>query len=312
MPTPTISILLPNYRHAAYLPQRLESIFQQTFQDFEVILLDDHSPDNSVHILQQYAERYADKVTHLLVNDQNTGNPFVQWKKGIDLARGEFIWIAESDDFCENTMLEKLHQALSRKPQAAVAAANLIQVDTNGAYLKNRTHYQNAEFSSEKVLTQHFTSGTYLWNASAVLFRKSATENVDWHWVTRFKYCGDWLFWTQLLQTGGLVTLREYLSYFRVHEKSVSSQEASRYRTFTEGLEIVQWILKKYPLTFQQQIAAYYAWWKQLKKSRLDRNSENIFLLQIRTLFKVPAPAVLEQGFKILQLRRKTSANFLP
>jgi len=94
MKTPLLSIIVPNYNHAVFLPQRLDSIFNQTFQDFEVILLDDQSPDNSVEILQQYAQKYRDKVAHFITNDQNTGNPFVQWKKGIELARGEFIWIA--------------------------------------------------------------------------------------------------------------------------------------------------------------------------------------------------------------------------
>lgn len=302
---PLVSVIVPNYNHAPYLLQRLDSIFNQTFPDFEVILLDDASPDDSVKILQHYAEKYKNKVSHLIVNEHNSGTTFLQWKKGIELATGELIWIAESDDFCENTMLEKLYQALSRKPQAAVAAANLIQVDANGKHLQNRTRYKNITFSSKKALTQHFTSGTYLWNASAVLFRKSAVQNVDWQWITRLKYCGDWLFWTQLLQNGGLVTLPEYLSYFRVHSKSVSSQEASRYRTFTEGLEIAQWILSKYSLSFSQRVATYYAWWKKLKISRLDANSEKIFLIQIRTLFSIPVPNLFEKSFKIVQLRRR-------
>ncbi|MFN7014544.1 MAG: glycosyltransferase family 2 protein, partial [Bacteroidia bacterium] len=130
-PSP-VSVIVPNYNHAAYLRQRLDSIFQQTFQDFEVILLDDRSADHSVEILQAYAQQYAHKVTHLVVNEENTGNPFVQWKKGIELAQGEFIWIAESDDFCEPTLLETLYRALQDKPSVPVAAANLIQVDAQG------------------------------------------------------------------------------------------------------------------------------------------------------------------------------------
>lgn len=302
---PFVSIIVPNYRHAAFLPQRLDSIFNQTFQDFEVILLDDQSPDNSVEILQYYARKYPDKVTQLIVNEQNSGNTFIQWKKGIELAQGAFIWIAESDDYCENTLLERLHQALSGNPQVVVAAANLIQVDEHGKHLPNRTQYKNATYSSEKALTQHFTSGTYLWNASAVLFRKNATESIDWQWITSLKYCGDWLFWSQLVQTGGLVTVRDYLSYFRVHQKSVSSMEASRYRTFTEGLDIVKWISSKYSLAYKQRLAAYYAWWKKLKTSQLDANSEKIFLLQIRTLFNIGVPSLLERLFQMIQLKNK-------
>ncbi len=302
---PKISIIVPNYNHAPYLAQRLDSIFNQTFQDFEVILLDDASPDNSVDILQQYTENYKNKVAHLVVNKSNGGSPFLQWKKGIELAKGEFIWIAESDDYCENMMLEKLYNAIINKPNLAIAATNLIQVNENGKHLLNKTKYKNNTFSSKIALTKHFTSGTYLWNASAVLFRKSTVQNIDWQWVTSLKFCGDWLFWVQLLQNGGLITLREYLSYFRVHSKSVSSMEASRYRTFTEGLDIAKWILSKHSLSLNQKLSAYYAWWKKLKTSHLDTNSEKIFLIQIRTLFPIPARGLLERGFKILQLRRK-------
>lgn len=99
MSSPTVSIIVPNYNHSKYLNQRLDSILNQTYQDFEVILLDDVSSDNSVEILQAYSKH--PKVSHLIVNEQNSGNTFKQWQKGIALAKGTFVWIAESDDFCE-------------------------------------------------------------------------------------------------------------------------------------------------------------------------------------------------------------------
>ena len=96
-----VSIIVPNYNHARFLPERLNSIFNQTFQDYEVILLDDASTDNSVEILNRYAAN--PKVSHFIVNQENSGSPFKQWKRGIDLARGEFVWIAESDDYSNTT-----------------------------------------------------------------------------------------------------------------------------------------------------------------------------------------------------------------
>ena len=305
MNIPAVSVIIPNYNHSAYLPQRLDSVFNQTFQDFEVILLDDASTDHSMEILQHYATQYSSKVAYFIKNDQNSSNPFKQWKKGIELARGAYIWIAESDDFCEPTLLAQLSSALTNRPEAAAAAANLIQVAADGTPLSNRTRYRDAYFSEAEALPTHFTSGTYIWNASAVVFRKSAAQQVDWEWITRFRYCGDWLFWCQLLQSGGLITRSAYLSYFRVHPRSVSSLEASRYRTFTEGLEIAQWILQKYSLTFLQRLAAYYAWWKKLKSSQLDMESEQMFLKRIRALFPIPLSAVWEWTFGILQWRRQ-------
>lgn len=299
----SVSVVVPNYNHAAYLPQRLDSILNQTFQDFEVILLDDCSTDTSVDILRQYAEKYADKITHLVVNEKNTGNPFVQWKKGIELAQGELIWIAESDDFCEPTLLETLYHAIARKPEAHVAAANLIQVDATGRQLHNRTHYENNTYSSEKALTKYFTSGTYLWNASAVLFRRNAAQNVDWKWVTNFKFCGDWLFWCLLLEKGALVTVRPYLSYFRVHQRSVSSQEASQYRTFTEGLDIVEWIMKRFSLPSTVSLVACYNWLKKLNESKIDPTTKLEFEKRIKALFPKAYPMLLEPALRLRKIK---------
>ena len=75
-PTPTVSVIVPNYNHAAYLRERLDSILNQTFQDFELILLDDCSTDASLLMLRDYATH--PRVSQLVVNEKNTGSTFAQ------------------------------------------------------------------------------------------------------------------------------------------------------------------------------------------------------------------------------------------
>ena len=96
---PSVSVIIPNYNHARYLRERIDSVLNQRFQDYEIILLDDNSTDESPTIIQSYAS--APHVTHIEINEQNSGSPFAQWDKGISLAAGEFIWIAESDDVAD-------------------------------------------------------------------------------------------------------------------------------------------------------------------------------------------------------------------
>ena len=115
----TVSIIVPNYNHSRFLEERLESIFSQTFQDFEVILLDDSSTDNSVEVLKRYATH--PKVRELLVNDHNSGSPFKQWQQGFALSLGEYIWIAESDDYADKDFLATLVPALKANPQLGLA-----------------------------------------------------------------------------------------------------------------------------------------------------------------------------------------------
>lgn len=73
MATPKVSVIVPNYNYARYLPDRIDSILKQTFQDFELILLDDASTDGSAALLERW--RNHPKVSHIVVNDTNSGSP---------------------------------------------------------------------------------------------------------------------------------------------------------------------------------------------------------------------------------------------
>ena len=77
---PRVSVIVPNYNHARFLPKRIESILNQTFQDFELILLDDCSTDDSRSILSSYA---SDPRVTIEFNKVNSGSTFKQWNKGV-------------------------------------------------------------------------------------------------------------------------------------------------------------------------------------------------------------------------------------
>lgn len=121
---PLVSAIIPNYNHARYLKQRLDSVFNQTYQNFEVILLDDCSTDNSLEIIEKYNGN--PHLSQIVVNESNSGSVFKQWDKGINLAKGELIWIAESDDYCELTFLEEMVNALAAKKTVVVACAQYV------------------------------------------------------------------------------------------------------------------------------------------------------------------------------------------
>src|SRR5688572_15349118 len=94
-----VSVIVPNYNHADFLQQRLESILNQTYQHFEVIILDDFSTDDSKDIIEKY--RHNSKVTLISYSTKNMGSTFAQWNKGVEMASGEIIWMAESDDVAD-------------------------------------------------------------------------------------------------------------------------------------------------------------------------------------------------------------------
>ena len=131
---PTVSVILPNYNHAPFLKERIDSILAQTYQDFELILLDDCSTDNSVALLQTYADN--PHVSALVCNEANTGNTFLQWDKGIRLARGRYIWIAESDDVAHPQFLEATVSALDARRDAVMCLTGSILIDDRSRRLK--------------------------------------------------------------------------------------------------------------------------------------------------------------------------------
>ena len=103
---PLVSIIIPNYNHADYLEERIRSILNQTYTNYEIIILDDRSTDNSIEIINKFRDN--SHISNIIINEENSGSPFKQWFKGISLAKGDLIWIAECDDSCELCMLERL------------------------------------------------------------------------------------------------------------------------------------------------------------------------------------------------------------
>jgi glycosyltransferase involved in cell wall biosynthesis len=105
-PTPEISVIVPVYNVEKYIHRCIDSILAQTFTDFECILVDDYSSDNSLSICEEYAKK--DTRIRIIRNEQNRGLPQVR-KIGFAIASGGYILYIDSDDWIENNMLEKMY-----------------------------------------------------------------------------------------------------------------------------------------------------------------------------------------------------------
>lgn len=227
---PLISIIVPNYNHERFLNQRLESVFNQTFQDFEVILLDDCSTDNSQEILLQYAQH--PKVSHCVFNKVNSGNTFVQWQKGIQLAKGEYIWIAESDDYCELDFLKEVSKPLIENKDVSLSYCQSNRVNEDGEIMGTwKFHTDDLDeiiFDHDFVMDGNLFAQKYLIyknvipNASALLFRKEAFQLLDEKNVKHeLRYCGDWLLYFKMVLNKKIAFTSWNLNNFRYHSQSV-------------------------------------------------------------------------------------------
>jgi len=209
---PKVSVIVPNYNHAKYLRQRIDSILDQTFQDFELILLDDFSTDDSVHILSTYSNH--PKVKHLIFNDTNSGSTFKQWNKGLSLAKGEYIWIAESDDYAETDFLETLFEFIPKYEDVNIVYTASNLVDENGFIVgttKSFTKWideQRWEHDFVNNGIEEFSHYLYIQNtipnASAAIFKRSLYYETIGGDGT-YRLCGDWKLWFQMLIKDGKI-----------------------------------------------------------------------------------------------------------
>lgn len=115
---PLVSVIVPNYNYARFLEQRMETLLCQTYKNIEVILLDDASTDESLEIIKLY--QHNSRVSHVEINTCNSGTPFIQWANGLALARGKYVWIAESDDYSELSFLDMVVPLMEENEDAAL------------------------------------------------------------------------------------------------------------------------------------------------------------------------------------------------
>jgi len=265
---PTVSVIVPNFNHAPYLHQRIDSILAQSYQDFELILLDDCSMDNSRDIILSYKEN--PRVTHIEFNEQNSGTTFKQWEKGIELASGNYIWIAESDDWAETDFLKKVVNEFEKLPNVGLiyTASRLIDAEGNITYKNPQPdELEKIEYTGKTFISSKLSSSNSIWNASMMMFRKSLFPNhIQRQLFVNMKYCGDWFFYVLIAENTNVLEIKQTLNNFRVHSKNVSSAAEMSGATFLEGLDIYQYI-KGY-LTISERLNTAFIWAKQLSKSK--------------------------------------------
>ena len=239
--TPKVSIIVPNFNHERYLRERLDSIYHQSYKNIEVILLDDCSEDRSLYLLKEYADRFPEK-TVCCFNEINSGGVFHQWKKGLELATGELVWIAESDDYCTANFLDELvryfaNQAvmLAYGRSDFVRGSPPLRVWTTEAYLADlnldcwgRPFIKSAHW----LVNNAWAVKNIVPNVSSAVFRHPGKmdllNNPEW---INLRLCGDWIFYLTIIR-GGLVAYSPHATnYYRqhAHNTSVNTQKEDIY-----------------------------------------------------------------------------------
>jgi len=281
---PRISILIPNYNHSEYLHQRIQSVLEQSYQDFEVILLDDSSTDDSRTIIESY--RSSAKISHIIYNNVNSGSTFKQWDKGIAAASGELIWIAESDDWCEKTLLEELVSGFDKDKDCVISYCQSICVLNSNIISWFTSHSLLSESMEGNEFIQRFmVRNNTVYNASMVLWKKQFYSKITPEFLS-YRYCGDWLFWIEIAQFGNVHISGKILNYYRKHDKDVTSSSERTGLSVLEPMKLINTLYnrniiddKAYNMAYKYHFKNYWL----LKKHIEQGNAE-----AIQTMYRNP------------------------
>lgn len=183
---PVVTVVTPCYNGAKYLKETIESVLAQTFTDWEMIIVDDCSKDNSVDIIKQYAD--CDSRVKYLSTPNNTGSPAIPRNLGMEAASGKYIALLDSDDIWYPTKLfNQVMQLENNQYQIMYSDGDMI--DENGKKLRSINKGRKCDYWG--TLKENELS------CSAAIFRKDMIGNI------RFQNMGkeDFVFWLELLRT---------------------------------------------------------------------------------------------------------------
>lgn len=276
-----VSVIVPNFNHRRFLPERLDSILNQTYQNFELILLDDCSSDESWDYLSDFENH--PKVAFCCKNQINSGSPFSQWKKGLELAIGDLIWIAESDDFSDPSFLE-ICVSYFESDEVGVVISSSEFIDHNSLILYSQNNQNGiGSYSGNEFVKKFMYFSNSVINASSVVFRKKQLNDQILKEIIHYQLSGDHLFWVGIMKECIVVTLEKKLNFFRWHEGSVRFRELNKLTELIEGIRIKIFLEKKFNISNYDKRKgrkeAYLKYFKFLKRHNEEKKINEFFFL---------------------------------
>ncbi len=238
-----VSIIVPNYNYARYLKERIRSIRQQTFGDFEIILVDDASTDDSAAVLE---EINPDDRLVIRAYKENSGGVYLRRNKIIEEARGDWLWFAEADDSAHPKFLERLMGIAVSEPNLGIIHSRVAIMDQAGRLITDRITFDDeiqAHLSQDYVCRGYneavkLTSGCYLATSSGLLLNRKAVLDVGGYDL-RLKMSSDWDLYLRLMQKYDIAYLDSPLAYYRSHTSSVTKTTDSVVRTMEDAYCVI-------------------------------------------------------------------------
>lgn len=221
---PKVSVLMCVYNGEAHLRAALESILEQTFTDFEFVIVDDGSTDSSWQMLTEYS-REDSRIT-LIRNQENIGLT-KSLNKGLKLAEGEYIARQDADDVSFPERFKKQVAFLDRHSEVVLVSCDIERINAEGCPIGKFQRGCQPELVFWYLLFYNRLAGH-----SQVMFRRESVMNIDGY-CENYRYSQDYELWCRLVETGKIVILPEVLLQQRFHSQRVSVAKKLEQREYT-------------------------------------------------------------------------------
>lgn len=224
---PRVSIVVVNYNYSKYLDERIQSFLNQTYQDFELFVIDNGSTDSSKEIINKYKDNEKIKI---YLFDENI-HPFQRWNNAEELAQGEYLLIAAADDSCAPSLLENLVKRLDEHPNVGLAFSQSWDVDPEGKRLYSWKEWTD-DIDKDRWSSDFIDSGKNecrnlflkctIPNPSGVLLRRNVFLRAGRIDATMKLYGVDWMLYSKMLMISDIAYIAEPLNYFRTPTGGIS------------------------------------------------------------------------------------------
>lgn len=288
MASPLVSICIPTYNHERYLAEALQSVVDQTFTDFEVLVIDDCSADGTAAVARDFARR--DQRISVQVNDSNRGM-VPNWNHCLAQARGRYVKFLFGDDrLTVADALEKMVAAMEQSPAIVLASSARMIIDDQ-SHVVGTDSYFKEDFVADgrdvirRCIRRITRDHNLIGEPSAVMFRREfAARGFD----CRYRQLVDLEMWFHLLEQGRFAYLREPLCSFRRHEEQQTKFNIAELN-FVDDLDYLftDYLVKPYAGTgaVARTYLRYYQFYKLQKHARQGKHDPALVREKIRQLY---------------------------
>ena len=262
-----VSIVLPVYNGDRFLRESIESVINQTYSNWELLILDDCSTDDTPRISREYAEK--DCRVHYYRNEKNLKLPG-NLNRGFSLSAGEYLTWTSDDNRFRPIALERMVDVLESNVDADLVYASSQIIDENGV---EKEIFRVASNAKDRILGSNVVGACFMYTRK--VYERVGDYDADLFLVEDFDY------WQRVIMKFNAVPVEEVLYDYRYHDSSLTSTKNEK--LFAERLE--RMLIKNRPGFGKLTLEASYHYYSALDRSYRGQGKKNVYALRLKCLY---------------------------